>query len=372
MKNSENKKGVVIINSPKVLMDFLCFYCESGYQYSWTVICDIDKRMNEACHRSGIFDQLYNFEHDYRKIGLKAQAALFLRMFLRAVIGNQKHICKEIIAQSVPVSIDEFDVVVMRHDFILTEGAFLQITDEVNVVILEDGRMDYIERKWGNIWKSKFSFYQIQGFILAFLGYANTAYQYPLRTTKNADKYASYPEELIYRKYKSIHKLDFKNEVYKDRLNGLINKTFLIPEDESLFQGDVLIFTAHFELFTEDETEVFDKTISYINKTYKGKKIILKKHPLDKNEYVFDSSIEASEIDKQIPGELLAAKIEVKECIYMFPSTLMDEFMNVIENYKILYYECLNKGKNVKIAYDQAFQSALTNVPLDKERIVYI
>lgn len=375
MDKSRIKQAVVILYSPKELMDFTWYYCKYGNDYDWIAVCppygDSDAYMIELCRNSGLFSQVLVDKRNFMLMSMKDKAFLFLKMVGFFCVGQRKKLCRKIIKES--IGDIKYDLAVIPCDYGILPGAFLAEARERKTVIMEDGVGDYNERsKWG-ILKRLNKPYDIIGFLLAKMGYANTAFRYRMRNTQYCVKFASYPEQLMYRDYMAINKLKDMTGISEETYDNLIEKIFGV--DKETYVGDVIIFTASFDNFVDDESGALAATEKFINSEYAERTVILKKHPRDDKVYRFNKDIKVIEVDKNLPAEIFLNKIKVEHCFYMYPSAVILTFQKQREEFKIFYYDCIEKcNRNGNFVYDykKQFEESMNTYNFKDDRIIKI
>lgn len=319
----KKKKGVALIYDPHNLYQFIWYYCTYGKEYDWIALCLPNgykgEYMSVFCEKSGIFERIIRDEQDYLAMPLKERLNVFLDMFVHAIIGKRESYCKKILGKF--VRDDEYDCAVVLTDAGIISGAFIALGTEKKIVILEDGTGDYEPRPKGYILKHFFSIDEWQHFLLAKLGYSCPGHMYSLRTTRLCEKFSSHPEQMIYRDYKTMNLLlDLKNtdiRLFKE----LSKKIYSEIEKCNYQEAEAIIFTDRLFDFSEKPERYIKVFQEYINQNYKS--IILKRHPRDEVEYIFDKDVEVQEIDNSIPAEVVLPFLEDNDILFMYPSSII-------------------------------------------------
>ena len=194
-------KGLLIVYNPHNLLEFIWYYHtnKEARELTWDALClpsgPNGQYMAPYCEKCGIFENVFSDSFAYSDGPVLKQLTLFLKMFGYFIVGQRKRFCKKILNKYIdPDSYKQFAVL---SDFGIVSGAVLGAG--LNTVIFEDGAADYEPRKNSNIFGDILNPFRIKGFLLAKMGYSNSAYFYPLRTTKNCIKYNSYPDKVPYR-----------------------------------------------------------------------------------------------------------------------------------------------------------------------------
>lgn len=365
------KKAVVILYSPRGILEFLWYYCTYGKDYEWTAVCalygDTMEHRLLTCEKLGIFSNILRDERDFMGMSISEKMKLFLKMGLYFISGQKKRLCRSIIKEAVGDL--DYELVVISCDFGILPGAFLAESKKKKVVILEDGTADYLERhKWLSFQRIK-GINNVAGFLLAKMGYANTAFCYTMRDTKFCEKFAVYPEKLKYRNYKTIKKLndmshpDFDKEKFETLRKKILNDT------TTEYVGDAALFTTVFFGIDSLYDYVVPAIENYINQNYAGKTLILKKHPRDNCNYKFSDSIKVYEIDKNLPMEVLEGSLKVNRYIYMAISTSMLSQQMNLDSIDVLYFSELEKKYGNAYNYKKSFLKGLHTCKIKDENV---
>lgn len=318
-----NDKSLVLIYDPHNLLQFVWYYCTYSEKTKWDALCMPNghkkEYMSKYCKKSGIFENVYSSQDCFLQSDLCTQFNIFLKMFGSALLRKQKSLAYSLLKQY--VDIDEYSKIVVLTDHGLVAGLFMLFADEKTVVVLEDGKGDYMWRTKKRIFENFWNLFELKGFLLSNMGFANTAHKYPLKTTRNCIKFASHPEKMRYTEYKEINKLfEFKDtdiSAYTQITQQIYGnlKRYLFDEI------DAIVFTSNMADFVLDTNEYRKKIEEYVNGTCQ--KILLKKHPRDIMEYSFSENICVQEISPEIPAEVLLPLIKGKRVIFFYTSALM-------------------------------------------------
>jgi hypothetical protein len=343
-----NKKiGLSVIYNSHNLYQFIWYYYTYGRDLEWYALClpgmDINY-LKKLCEKCGIFEKIYFQPILFDSLSLKKKIFLFLKMFLYFVIGKRKSFCKKFISNYICGL--NFNTAVVLTDYGFVAGLFLSLGDEKEIIILEDGMGDYIDRKYSNIFRMANNFFVFQGFFLSLMGYANTGYYFPLGATSKCIKFCSWPEKMIYRKYKKILQLfDFTltdKERFKDTLHCLF------PDLRDCFQGnyDAIIFSSPLHSYVSDATKYKSLIEKFIGANYKS--ILIKKHPRDTIDYNFDNSVKVREIDRRIPAEILLPFLHGIEIIFCDFSSTVLSLKAYNYNPKFIYFSTLKRDNSLE------------------------
>lgn len=323
MDDNKKKDGIVVIYDPHNLYQFIWYYATYGKEYEWTALCLPNgykgEYMSHFCEKTGIFKDIIRDEQGYLDSSIGTRAKEFFKMFFYALIGKQKVYCKKFISKY--VNVDKYKIAVVLTDVGIVSGAFVGLGEEKRVIILEDGMGDYADRPKGYIRKHLFNPYDIQGYLVAKMGYANPAHYYPLKTTKYCEKFCSNPEQMIYKDYKVIKQLfDYTNT---DTLlfDRIVENVYTEIKACDFQKADAIIFTNRLYDFGDNVESYIEKFENYVNAHYKS--IILKRHPRDETEYKFDENIEVQEISNSVPAEVLLPYLSDMNILFMLTSSIL-------------------------------------------------
>lgn len=349
MKNEKKPTGIAVIYTARDLQEFLWFYSSEGQAYRWVAVCcpfgerECTTFMDDYCRKSGIFEDVIVCKKHFKIMDTREKMKLFSRMILNFVIGKRRKLCAKIVADCTG-KID-YDAAVVSSDYGILTGAIIANAKYKTVYILEDGTGDFRDRPKGYIFKHFKEKGQIIGFLLAKLGYSNPSFSYEFRDTKYCYKFSSHPKKMKYRNYASIRKLFAMNDAGQKMYNELLKRTF--SADISFDEYDLILFTSPLHDFTNNGKKYQELTEQYINNHYKGKKILLKKHPRDHTNYSFNGASEVKIISGDIPGEIIISSWGNDNIILMFPSSILLTVERNV-NCTIFYYNSLEVENNAQ------------------------
>ncbi len=353
--NDGKKKGLAVIYDPHNVYQFLWYYCTYGKDIEWYALCLPNsykgEYLSKECKKMNIFKEIYSDSIPFDSLSLKKKIGLFLKMFCYAVIGRQKAFAKKMLASYINGL--DFDTAVILTDVGFISGLFCLFGKEKEIVILEDGMGDYINRKYSNIFSHIHNFFDVQGYLLSVLGYSNTGHYFPLRTTKNCIKYCSHPDKMLYKKYKEMKVLFDMTSTDIDLLKK--NIAIMYPDIEQFFseKKDCILLTTPISDYVTDSTKYVNSIENYINENFKN--ILIKRHPRDKAEYHFNSNVTVSEIDQKIPAEVLLpylSGMKIYFCEISSTNLYMTQFKYepIFFYFKDLYDDC-KKEHNALVQY---------------------
>ena len=337
-----SKKGLAVIYDPHNVYQFLWYYCTYGKDIEWYALCLPNSYKGEylssSCEKLGIFKKVFKDTKPFDAMPLAKRLGLFLKMFLYALVGQQKRFVKKFIGAYIDRL--DFDTAVILTDVGFVSGMFCQLGKEKEIVILEDGMGDYVQRKWSNIFSHFYNFFDFQGFLLSALGYSNVGHCFPLRTTKKCIKFCSHPEKMPYKKYKEMKILfDMSNT---DKVLFQKYVTILYPDINEFFsvKTDLVFFTTPLTDFITDAEPFIRVLENYIASNFKS--VLIKRHPRDKAVYDFGKNVSVSEIEQKIPAEVMLPYLSGYTIIFMAYSSITLYLDSLKCNSKFIYFNDLN------------------------------
>ncbi|MCM1498446.1 MAG: alpha-2,8-polysialyltransferase family protein [Clostridium sp.] len=318
------KRGLVIIYDPHALMQFLQFYCMGDYVAVWDALClpkeDGKEEMHSHCERTGVFQNIYTGESEYKSLSVSAKFKLFIPMVWFSITGRRKKYCRQTLNQYVG-NVDKYDILAANIDTGFISGMLASFGREKEVIYFEDGIGDYsIYRKHWRPYCSAGFFEDLQCVVMARLGYFGKCFTY-LKPTKDTIKYCSIREELRYRNYKEIRQFQLNpNMLLKFR--GVLNQTY--PELSNLMidEKTAIAFTEPIEPDCDEAKEYADRFVRVI--CQKHTRVLLKCHPRENvDKYLFPENIAVEVVPKDIPAELLFPYINGNACYFMFANSVL-------------------------------------------------
>ena len=348
------KKGLAVIYDPHNLYQFIWYLCTYGKDSSWDALClpngSKGEYMGDFCERSQVFSHVYRNNVSFESAKLGKKLGMFVKMFFYYMRRKQLVFCKELLREY--IDIDDYQRVVVLCDIGIVSGACIGLGKMKDIVILEDGTADYADRPRGYFWKHILNANNWQGMILAKMGYANPAHYYPLESTRYCEKFSSHPDSMKYTNYKSIKKLyDFRN-TDEEMYNTIMGRLYPEVNIVELQKADIIVFSSPLNVFVKDTKPFLRAFEEHINCTG-CEKIVLKKHPMDEEEYHFNRNIQCVEINSSIPAEALLPYIKNKKIIFMGVSSIL------------LYLDC--HGYDIEIVH---FSGLHKQAEVDKSRFL--
>ena len=369
------KKGLVVLYSPKSLLNFIWYYCAYGKSISWDAIvtpygADKNGKYKYEVYKqskdSRLFDKIKKYNSAINNKSLFTRAFILLKMVINAVVGNRYGYCKKQLNKA--FNVDSYDVIVsVLNDEIFT-GMIATLGKKKRVVLLEDGTSDYLNRKKHlsvDLIKRKGLVASLVSIIMSKLGYADPTMELYLKPTKKCIKFSSKPEKMQYRCFKSINQLNDMSRIDFPEYQKIIKNTFSFDANDK--ECDVVFLTA--PLKTDFNVSDYDhsKFVSYISKTHPGETVLLKKHARDNVDYVFPDEIRIEIEQANIPAEIIINSLNAKKYYLTFPSSLLMD-MPKDKDYEILF---LKSAESDKYSLDY-FETVTELAFADKNKIKLI
>lgn len=338
------KRAVAVLYSPKTLLDFIWYYVTYGQDYEWDVIVvpygDDVEQIQPYLEKTDIFRRIIVDDKTEKFQSMGDKIKQFGSMIGCYLFGKQKVFCKKYVNQR--VKIDEYSLVLIPTTHMMLTGILIALSDEYTTVILEDGILDYTYKKEKFDKRDLFKFWNLVGYFLSKMGYANTHQSnYRLEKTKYCDKYSTKPELMKYLNYRSISRLNDMDICDIQLYKRIVNRTFELPSYIDFV--DFVLFTAPLDDYEGNSLLYVEETVRYINENCHDKVVFLKKHPRDLAIYNFDSSVKVIEIEKEIPAELLLTYFDVEKYVFMWPSSFLQSAEIEKEKIELLYFEYIAK-----------------------------
>lgn len=368
------KKGLFVCYDPHALMQFLQFYCMGDFKADWDALClpveNGEEYMHSFCEETGIFHEVYAGNVEYQRLPLLQKLKLFLRMFLYATVGKRKKCCEHILNEYVG-DIDRYDILASNIDTGFISGMLASFAKEKDVVYFEDGSADYyIKRsRWKNAVFPFWSLTNIQCVLMAWLGYFAKGYVY-FEPTRHCYKYVTNKAALAYSNYKEIREFSLGDGAMSSYLSYL-RKIYPGLDSVKIDEGASIFFTDPLDDWLDDY-QYYNKKITDAISRY-TQNVIIKRHPRDKDKYVFPPSVKVSELDNKIPGEVYFPLMQKCTCYFASVSSViigMKPFVSDIVVFHIKDFETI-KMKARDLSRQEKFEF-LTKFMDDKFKIVDI
>ena len=335
------KRGLVVIYDPHALMQFLQFYCMKDHaEIQWDALClpkeNGRQEMDTFCEKTGIFNKIYSSDIEFMNLPVIKKIGLFFPMFFYAISGKQKKFVVKICNTMVD-DIEAYDYYAANSESGFMAGMMASFASEKTTVYFEDGSADYvIARKKNQSYFKKGSFMNFQCVLMSKMGYCGKGYTH-FEPTKNCYKYASVPEELLYKYYKEINRFHFtpdQNAKYKAILKKMYPELELY---EHINSDCNLVFTIPVTSRNQFADEYIEKYQKYIDAH--ATEIYLKRHPRDKREFSFDDKLTVHEIPQDIPAEVIFPYFARCKCYMMEPDSLILNMSQHNMSVVVLYFD---------------------------------
>lgn len=362
------KKNLFVLTGPYCMLQFLWYYCNyKNEKIIWDVVvlCQGRKEANphliEKCKQLGIFDSIYLNDDSIFTKRLSIKIKFFISMLGHWLLGRKKLFANKYINSIVDSA--TYDTVVLPNESSLLAGCYMLLNKQ-NIVLLEDGMVDYISRKkWCGL-RNILNVEDVISMCIAFMGYSNLNLQYHLKTTRNCIKYSSVPDNLKYKKFKEIYTLFDQNVIDVKKYNYMIMKTFPVEDIEILKKAKIVIFTAPLNPDFIQDNSCYLSFIKWISEKYSNELIVIKKHPRDK----FDYQIENNNIvfvNASLPAEVMIPLLECRDIYLLYTSTLIIQLIQKKMNFKIFWFQNIKNN-----LYIQNFKDISRQFGISKENLV--
>lgn len=326
------KKALAILTGPQRLLQV--FWLTLLYsEYDWSLLIHRFSEDNKAleevkeyCVRAESFEKIYIDEDSALYSNIKEKIICFLKMFFYFIFGKRKMYCRKKLEEY--VDIYEYDLLCLTSSNSIIEGAALNFSDEIQTIMMQDGLLDYVYSQ-----KSFYGVHKLVGKLLFKMKYFNYLELKGFYFNRNCIKYATNPAQIIDKSFLEIRQLFDKSKVSEDEYEKILKKVYQIEEVDY----DVILFSSITQSIRENED--MEKLREWLNQNYKGKRILIKKHPHDIYPYEWDE-LNISCKYTNIPGEIIIKLAKKAEFIYAFPSTLL--LSMIYEDgydYKIIKYQ---------------------------------
>ncbi len=327
-------------------------------EYMWDVVLitygkseEINLKLEKLCRKSQRFNDVIRANTPTQFSGTGKLMLECIKMTLYFLLGKRTVYAKQLINKNVDV--DAYELICVACSYSLLEGAFLCLSREKKVIVMEEGLNDYVETKL------KYGLIKTIGANLLFrMQYINLLRRSDYKPLKYCEKYIRYPQKIRENIYLKINKmLDFCTVSYDEFYNTIMSM-FEINADNY----DLVIYTSPlWQYGIADEYKLFE---GYISENFRGKKILLKRHPQDSYIYSF-KGVNVVEKYLEVPGELIMRKWNTAMHIFTFPSTIL--LGAELEEYK---YRVIS-FKNVKnLAYHIVVKDSLTFLDITMDKVV--
>lgn len=352
------KRGLVIIYDPHALLQFINFYCMHEYDIKWDALClpkeNTKDDIHLHCEQTGIFENVYCGNVEYKCLGLFKKGVAFLNMLCLFLIHKQSLYCKKELSKYIG-DIEQYDVFAAQTETGFLSGMLALLAKEKTVVYFEDGAGDYIHNRYR--WRSVYDIWSpmnLQCVIMARMGYFGKGYTY-LNSTCNTLKYASRPEELLYKNYRAIHQMD-SGDTITEAMKEILERTY--PELSNLksriSDKTAIVFSDPIKDECSDCDEYIEDFYKYITERHED--ILLKAHPREKaGDYTIPEGV--YRIDSDIPAEVILQYLRGNTCYFMMPNSIMIAMRGYDVNIIVLYSQSILDQINRTEEYMRDYES---------------
>lgn len=364
----KSDKGLVVIATPKQLKDFI-WYCvaEDEKNRDWDVIIQtrtegLQYFLEDACKKLP-FIKSVGIVGRFDKGNLKNKISIIIKMLLGAIFNRKEQWARSVLREY--SNNEDYAKAVVPCEYGVLTGAIINLAKVFNVDVLEDGAADYYKKT------KKFSFKYLLypkrfiGYLAAVMGFFDPYAMCGVDGLENCRKFAEYPDKLFYKNYKEV--LPLNVELYDEKQNEeyrtLIEKVFGLEYDNN--RDSVIIFTTPLKEAFSDASKYQGIIEKYIRENYKGKTVVLKRHPRDDTDYDF-GGVEIKEISQYIPAELLLGQMRFHKAIFLWQSTAMSSVIRQTDEVELLIYTDMFGGYTANgISYDADLDSTMSCLDSD-------
>lgn len=339
-----SRKALAVVAGPYRFYQVLWLYTQFP-DLEWSILLlpygkgdEIRKDLREKCEKLEIFANIYDSHMIGQDSGTYRQMMMLMKMFWFYLIGKKKTFMKHIIRSQTLGQ--EFDVFFVGCEYSIIEGAIIGLADEKEVYIFEEGLSDYVRRKK----YPSFNMKEIMSFIVTRMGYFSPYQCFEMENEKYCIKYSSIPQLLENRKYKEIR------TILKEKTTEFLNyiKQLYHIDAIILSRYDVILFTT--VLDKEIADQYLQAVHDWISEHYQGKKVLIKTHPRDKNEYLWDD-MECEIFRENIPAEVFVGLIGEQDLLMMEISTAVIRMLNLKNRLTIFICRKATKQHKVDMEY---------------------
>lgn len=344
------RKVVALITGPYQLLQVLWYYSvHPDCKYIAIVKTagldvNVKQSLIQYCKNSQIFEEVIETKTTDIESSVSKKLSLGMKMIGYYVAGKREVFTGKIITQE--IGNINYDTAIVDSEFSILGGAFIDHSDEKEIVIMQEGLFDIEQRRK----LPKYSIKDFFGYALAKMGYCNIMQSYTIKKTRNCEKLMSHPQLAVYKNFNRITKIFAEVNEDSFLFNALTQKTFHFMDWQKLQNTDVILFTNTLEIFTNN-LGYYETIHSWLNHHFKDKKIIIKKHPKDRYLYNW-TDLNITFIEGSLPAEILISQLKNQEIIFMFISTAILELLGTDKKYSVLHFKNVeNKEYQDMFAY---------------------
>ena len=361
---NDKKKVLAVIAGPYRFYQILWIYNKYP-QYRWSILLlqyGKDRKYADGlqliCERLNIFENIFRSEVVGENSKLGEQILVAAKMFFSYIMGRKKTFMKETVLKQTN-GID-FDAFFIGCEYSILEGAIIGISDEKEVYILEEGIGDYRVRKKC----PSLSLLEIVGFLFSKMGYFNPMGYFTLKGTKQCEKYISVPELLKYHNYKKINTLFTGSKEENHYFYQLLDQVY--PMRLNPLEGyDIVFLTSPLSDFVKNSNEYINMLHDWFWENYKGKRIVIKKHPRDLEQYAW-GDLDISFISADIPAEVFMEMLDKQTVVLMYTSTMLISLLQKKNNFIVVKFQSIH-GE-----YERRLDYTLELLEIGSDRMVYL
>lgn len=364
MKTSIKKRALAVVAGPYRLYQILWLYTQYS-SYEWNILLlpygkgnEQNDKLFQICNELGVFKNVYRAKMTGEMSSLKEKIILFTQMLFFFLIGRKKAFMKKIILEQTDKN--DFEVAFVGCEYSVIEGAIIGLAEEKEVYIFEEGLSDYCERKKF----PSFKINELTSFVLSKMGYCNPYGYFELQNTWLCEKYASLPNNLRYRHYRKIRTLFEGNEESRQQFKRILNKAYPV-KNISLDKYDVILLTNPMSDHVGDSRDYIERLHRWLQKEYAGKKILIKKHPRDRESYIW-SDLDCGFLNAEIPAELFVELITEQKIILMSVSTILISLLQKKADVSIVQFS------DIHDEYEKKLLPLLDVFNFDRNHIAYL
>lgn len=356
------KQALAVVAGPYRFYQILWLYTQFT-EYQWSILLlpygnnsRVIMDIHSKCVQLGIFKNIYHSSMVGQNSGKGEQICIILQMLLYFIVGKRKNLMKKIIFSQ--TQYQEFDAYFIGCEYSIIEGAIIGISDEKDVYIFEEGLGDYLTRKK----YPSLSLKEILCFIVCKMGYFSPHTYFELKKINHCTKYASLPELLSDRKFKSVIQLFEGDGISKQKYKNILNTIYSFSY-EVIKECDVVFFTSPWDWDIDKKNEYFEKMHKWMKEKYKGKKICIKRHPRDNENYLW-ADLDCIFLEDHVPAEILVNEIKKnQEVIMMGTSTILLSILSKTDNINIFRF------KSIHGEYERYIDEKVSLLKLEKNVI---
>ncbi|MBR5420276.1 MAG: hypothetical protein IK115_03910 [Lachnospiraceae bacterium] len=338
-------RGLVIVYDPHNLQQFLWYYATYAKDVQWDALCLPNgykgTYMDAYCKKVGIFSNIFTGDKEYMSMPLSGKFKLFLDMFWHFITFRREKYCKKVLNEYVG-DVDVYDELACICDTGFVSGLLALLGKHKTVSYFDDGLGEYFPRpKWSSRYLKSFSL-KLQSVLLARMGYSCKGRIY-FEPTKYCCKYSVFSDKMIYRNYKLMRDIDF-SKTDMGLYDSLIEKAYPGLSEYDWDNIDVVFFTEDLDTYSSENYKKYGALCAdYISRKYPGKSVLLKKHPKDRCDYTFDESISVTELDSEIPAEIILSHLQGKKIVFVCFSSIILFMLSYGYEYELLHMNELHQ-----------------------------